>query len=135
MVRDDGIAPDRYSDFFDDDRFSTLYHEGLLDAVPLETKVGGPPRWLQSFQEGPPSPWRLVLQLPDGQVGDGPAPTVEEIEWGVQRNTPNGPEFEYPSGTRPHDHVRVRVAVSPDTWCVLGPMAQNGDLSPNAGGG
>jgi hypothetical protein len=39
MARDDGIAPDRYSDFFDDDQFSTLYHEGLLDTVPLETKI------------------------------------------------------------------------------------------------
>lgn len=58
---------------------------------------------------------------PDGQVGDGSAPTAEETGWGVQRNTPNGPEYEYPSGTPSHDHVRVRVAVLPDTWWVLGP--------------
>ena len=121
MVRDDGIAPDRYGDFFDDDRFSTLYHEGLLEAVPLETKVGGPPHWLQSFEEGPPSPWRFVLQLSDGQVGDGLAPTAEETGWGVQRDTPNGREWEYPPGTGPDDDVRVRVQVSPETWWVLGP--------------
>ena len=121
IVRDDGVAPDRYSDFFDDDRFSTLYHEGLLAAVPLEAKVGGPPHWLQSFEEGPPAPWRFVLQLPEGQVGDGPASTAEETGWGVQRITPNGPEWEYPPGTGPDDDARVRLAISPDTWWVLGP--------------
>ena len=102
MVRDDGIAPDRYGDFFDDDRFSTIYHEGLLEAVPLETKVGGPPHWLQSFEEGPRSPWRFVLQLSDAQVGDGLAPTAEETGWGCPTRYSEWPRVGVPAenGTR-----------------------------------
>jgi hypothetical protein len=69
MLGDDGIAPDRYSDFFDDDRLSTLYHEGRLDVVPLETKVGGPPRWLQSFEEGPGA---LCCSFPMASSAMGP---------------------------------------------------------------
>ena len=121
MAHDDGIAPDRYGEFFDDDRFLALNDEGLLDAVALDTKVGGPPHWLQSFEDGPPPPWRFVLQLPEGQVGDGPAPTAEETGWGVYRNGPAGPEWEYPPGMGRDDGVRVRVEVSPETWWVLGP--------------
>jgi hypothetical protein len=120
-AQDDGIAPDRYRDFFDDSRFSALYQEGLLERIPLDTKIGGPPRWLQSFQDGPPPPWRFVLQLPEGQVGDGPEPTPEETGWGVQRRGPQGVEFEYPPGTGRGEGVRVRVAVSAGAWWVLGP--------------
>lgn len=120
-AHDDGIAPDRDGDFFDDNRFSALYGEGLLDQVPMDTKVGGPPRWLQSFEDGPPSPWRFVLQLSWSQVGDGAAPTPEETGWGVQRSGPRGIEWEYPPGIGPEDGVRVRVEVSAGTWWVRGP--------------
>jgi hypothetical protein len=130
VAHDDGIDGSRYEEFFRNDRFVQLYEEGVLDALPFGTKAGGPPRWVQSFEDGPPPPWRFVLQLSEAQQGDGPEPTSQETGWGLQRVLKEysaGPPpqrmeslVEYPEGMGQGD-VPVRIEVSSIGWFVGGP--------------
>ncbi|MGH9279832.1 MAG: hypothetical protein ACRD12_17250 [Acidimicrobiales bacterium] len=118
---DDGIDPSRYDEFFSNDRWYELQEDGSWDAITLDTKVGGPPHWLQWTEDGPPPPWRFVLQLPEGQAGDGPEPTAQETGWGLQRTVgPGEVRVEYPDGMGRGD-TRVRIATASPRWWVLGP--------------
>ena len=122
---DDGIDPQRYDEFFRNETFEVLLAAGVVASVPVDTKAGGPPHWCQSAEDGPPPPWRFVLQLDAAQYGDGPEPTAEEtglILIHVTRGDDGDFEhdFEDPPGKDPED-VYGYVQVAREGWSVGGP--------------
>jgi hypothetical protein len=64
LERNDGISSSFMSSFFSDNEYFAL-EESLIQSVPMSTKLGGPPCWIQSPSEAPSvsEGWRFIGQL------------------------------------------------------------------------
>lgn len=113
---DDGVPEQELSAFFVPGAALPESHR----SVPMGTKVGGAPHWMQEPVEFGPE-WRYVLQLDWVNRGTGPAPTPEETGWTLRRALPNGEvELEYPPETS-GDPPKSRIFVDSSGWSVGGP--------------
>ena len=79
LVKEDGVPPERFDDFFSEERHPSP------DGVPEDTKLGSVPLWFQSAEQGPPKPWRFVLQIDSEYRFEGPPPHPDDAGCVVQR--------------------------------------------------
>jgi hypothetical protein len=73
--RDDGVPPERVSDYYDDDVHLALDEEWFSPGG-SETRLGGVPAWEQSASEAPGPPWTFVGQIASRQPMKSPPPNL-----------------------------------------------------------
>ena len=78
IALDDLVSEQDYHKFFDDDGLDSLPEE-MVDRVPLVTKLGGVPRWIQYASEAPGPPYRFAGQFDSYYQFAGPAPDAGAI--------------------------------------------------------
>jgi hypothetical protein len=81
---DDGVPPEMFDAFFDDARLGAL-DPAVRDGVPIVTKAGSAPTWIQSAGEGPDHPWRFALQFDSSHRFRGKPPTADAVGATVTR--------------------------------------------------
>ena len=62
LQRDDGLDAGLYSSFFREASYLSLGEE-IISSVPMSTRLGGVPAWIQSADEAPQGEWRFIGQL------------------------------------------------------------------------
>jgi hypothetical protein len=88
---DDGVPPERVSDYFDDATWFALGEEWYAPGGP-ETRLGGVPAWEQSASEGPGPPWTFVGQIASRQPMQSPPPDLNPA-WTASDGYLKGPGF------------------------------------------